>query len=874
MHVTPGQPSSATERTTAPVAETPARRIADRYEVVTKLFGGMAIVYLCRDLQTNQPVALKSFKPELLSHRIARDLFLREGTMWVELGHHPHIVRAHRVERIGDGREVYLVLEWVVQPRDKGTPAMRSWLKPGKPLPFDQSVLFALHVARGMRFATGKITGLVHRDLKPENILIGHDHRARVADFGLASALSGMSPQALSLAPTRENFGRTQLTQGVVGTPLYMAPEQWRHEPLDARADIYALGCIFYEMIAGQFAAKGNKRSELRKIHLSGRIDPPPSSVPDVLVKFLQKCLVADRNRRYVNWAEVEKTLETVYRSISGQDAPSERTTATETQAERLANGYSYNDMGLSYLDIGKLDVAVMYFEQAVGIGRVEGSVQLEGQGLGNLGLAYMSLGYVDRAIEFHDEHLAISREIGDKAEEGRAFGNLGRAYRRLGDAEQAVSFHEEELAISRDLNDQYKEAAALDSLGETHWQLGEKSKAVSLFKESLAIARGIGDRSRVKSILNNMGRVYLASDDLKEAMALFQQSLEIAREMGDHVGEGEALGDLGDLHYAVTDMTRATEFYKRALTISQESNDRRRESHNLMRLGDILLSQGNAEEAIEHYEAASAAIEEIGDKAQELEAAEKLGRAYFTFKDFLRAASHYKRMLDLARETEDSDIQRQALVEIAKAFEHYGDLRRTAKYLGEHMAISREQGDLRSEVNMLNTLGAVFREMQDLRSARKMYGEYLAIARETGNHKAAAHALNKLGDVDRERGLPLDAQEYYKAALDLTVERGNKIGEAATLGNMSLAYSDLGKKWQASRYGERALKTALTIGDPNAIALARFRLATVLTKQKKWPKALSHAKKAKQLFVRLGEGASSERVDSLLRKIEQLSKQ
>ena len=216
----PQSPSSSTEAT-APLF------IAGRYEVVATLTGGMGIVYLCRDHKTNQAVALKTFKPEYLSHRVARDLFLREGTMWVDIGAHPHIVRAYRVERIGDGREVYLVLEWVVQPKGRKTPSLRSWLWPGRPLPVDQAVLFSLHVARGMKHAARKIPGLIHRDLKPENILVGFDGTAKVTDFGLASTISGMSERLGLKPPSRDDQWRTQITQGVVGTPLYMAPEQW-----------------------------------------------------------------------------------------------------------------------------------------------------------------------------------------------------------------------------------------------------------------------------------------------------------------------------------------------------------------------------------------------------------------------------------------------------------------------------------------------------------------------------------------------------------------------------------------------------------------------------------------------------------------------
>lgn len=94
----------------------PGSHIAGHYEVVSHpLMGGMGIVYLCLDRQKQRPVALKTFKPEYLPDRAARDRFLREGTVWVGLGAHPHIVRCYGVEYIGDGSEVYLVLELVAK---------------------------------------------------------------------------------------------------------------------------------------------------------------------------------------------------------------------------------------------------------------------------------------------------------------------------------------------------------------------------------------------------------------------------------------------------------------------------------------------------------------------------------------------------------------------------------------------------------------------------------------------------------------------------------------------------------------------------------------------------------------------------------------
>src|SRR3990172_4677691 len=121
----------------------PGTLIAGRYEVAGRpLIGGMGIVYLCLDQQTQRPVALKTFRPEYLPDRDTRDRFLREGTMWVDLGDHPHIVRCYTVVQPSASLEVYLVLELVAKEEGRRDASLRSWLTPGKPLPLDQALLF------------------------------------------------------------------------------------------------------------------------------------------------------------------------------------------------------------------------------------------------------------------------------------------------------------------------------------------------------------------------------------------------------------------------------------------------------------------------------------------------------------------------------------------------------------------------------------------------------------------------------------------------------------------------------------------------------------------------------------------------------------
>ena len=216
----------------------PGSLIANRYEVAsTPLIGGMGIVYLCIDRQEDRPVALKTFKPEYLPDRAARDRFLREGTAWVNLGSHPHIVRCYEVKYIDP--TAFLALELVAKEQGLEDASLRAWLVPGQPLPLEQALLFALQAARGMQHAAASIPGFVHRDLKPENLLVGADklpktnvNRLRVTDFGLARVLEGSSeppseagePPAEAGERSASRVGRTQLTHGMAGTPLYMAP--------------------------------------------------------------------------------------------------------------------------------------------------------------------------------------------------------------------------------------------------------------------------------------------------------------------------------------------------------------------------------------------------------------------------------------------------------------------------------------------------------------------------------------------------------------------------------------------------------------------------------------------------------------------------
>jgi len=479
--------------------------IAGRYRVAGKpLMGGMGIVYLCEDMQEDRPVALKTFRPEFLRDRAARDRFLREGTTWVGLGRHPHIVRAYRVERIGDGREVYLVLELVAKEPGREDASLRSWLLPGQPLGVEQALLFGLQIARGMAHASSTIDGLVHRDLKPENVLVGADrlanadsNRLRITDFGLVGILqdSGIEPSEVSeTLEGSTNLGRAQLTGvSTVGTPLYMAPEQWRGTGVSQQTDMYALGCMLYEMLAGQRVVAGQSKAAVKRAHCEGALRPLPGDLPGVVAELLLRCLAVEPGARYADWRALELALAGAYAELAGRPAPEPETAQALEQEDRVAAGWSYNAIGMSYGDLGKAEVAVGYFERVLGAGRKEEERDMEAAGFGNLGLAYSALGQVERAIEYSEQSLIISREIGDRRNEGNWLGNLGNAYHSLGQVERAIEHYEPALAIAREIGDRRGEGNRLGSLGGAYRALGQVERALPLAKQAAQIWEQIG---------------------------------------------------------------------------------------------------------------------------------------------------------------------------------------------------------------------------------------------------------------------------------------------------------------------------------------------------------------------------------------------
>ncbi len=265
------------------------------YEIIGQLGkGGMGEVWLAEDTRLDRRVAIKVLPAELAGDVDRCIRFEQEAKSAAALNH-PNIAAIHDV---GEAADEDPPTRYMVQEYLEGE-TLRELLERG-PLPLDKAIRLAIEIGEGLKAAHR--AQIVHRDLKPDNIFVTPDGHAKILDFGLAKLVEGGMFQntELSMSPTVTVAGQ------ILGTAGYMAPEQVRGEAVDERADLFALGCVLYEMISGKRAFGGENVHETLSRILSrepDRIDEKGSGVH--LGWALDKLLAKDPDERYQSAADV-----------------------------------------------------------------------------------------------------------------------------------------------------------------------------------------------------------------------------------------------------------------------------------------------------------------------------------------------------------------------------------------------------------------------------------------------------------------------------------------------------------------------------------------------------------------------------------------
>lgn len=559
--------------------------IDGRYRVEDVKRGNMGIVYLCSDMEKNEPIAVKTFDVRFLDTEPGRRRFLTEASMWIQLERHPNIVEARFLKLID--HHPYLFLERVIADNMRGATL--------KDLLFTQTIddrrilQIAIQICDGMIHALSRFPDLVHRDLKSENVLIGREGTPKVSDFGMTISPLMESEDADEERDDRNrSAGSTpsEWAKRMEGAPAYASPEQCRCQTVDTRSDIYSFGCILYRMATKQLPFQRATVEETILAQIQEKPPSPRSINPAASVELSQvilKCLEKRPADRYDSFDSVRMELIDLYEFTFFERPQSIRRGIPLTLEEYLDRAKSFALLGqyaharAELLKAAKLDSAC--WEIYYWLGRcsflsgqsnraiIELKEALKGMpddpeihemlGKAYLGFSYDSQAekHLDKAIQLAPErpdaylelaNLYIKRRNPYKAEillmEGSRYcRDKGPFYHRLIDLYERIGDQEKQYAVlERHLQENPEDVESLIRLAELSAELRRGSLALEWAD------RAVKARPKSFSMLYRLGAVYNGLKKEENAIELWKAAARTGRGDGSFYREvAEALNGM-----------------------------------------------------------------------------------------------------------------------------------------------------------------------------------------------------------------------------------------------------------------------------------------------------------------------------------------
>jgi serine/threonine protein kinase len=616
--------------------------------------GGMGRILLARDLRLDRTVALKELRGDAGPGAPGR--FVREALVTARL-QHPAIVPVYEAGLWPDGRPFYAMklvegrsLEGLL--RDADSLAGRLALLP-----------HLIAVAEAVAYAHGQ--GVVHRDLKPANVLVGPFGETVVVDWGLAREMGRektVAPEAPGSGPAAAPAGQT-VTGTVLGTPHYMPPEQARGQPVDERADVYALGAMLYFLLAGAPPHAGESAMEALRAAARGRVEPVERREPDAppdLVAIARKAMAPAVGDRYPSARELAadlrrfqtgqlvsahrySTRELLRRFVARHRAAiavasllsaalvlavavgfvavrrQARVAEAERDRARLAarraeqtSAFVVGMLGSADPRVAGRDVTVASVLDAASTrveGELAGQPEVRADVLAALGTTYQGLGLYAPARKHLQASLEASIAVHGREhlEVARALARLAGAAEDEGDFEEAERLDRQALALLRRLG----EAEGADgaqvkgSLARVLQWRGRGEEAEVLFRETLAIERRLeGDRGPgVAATLNNLGVLLGQRGDWQAAEPLHREALDIIRAVHgpEHPDVAAGMSSVGAVLEEKGDLAGAEALYRDSLAMRLKllGSEHPDVARSRYALASLLRARGDAEGAL-----------------------------------------------------------------------------------------------------------------------------------------------------------------------------------------------------------------------------------------------------------------------------------
>lgn len=790
-------------------------RTISHYRVVEKLGeGGMGVVYIAEDTVLGRRVAIKTLTR---THRGLdqhfRNRFLREARAVSALSH-PHIAHIYDYGETDEG-EPYIVMELI-----KGTTLAELMVK--EKLTISRALEIIEEVAEALSEAHRQ--GIVHRDIKPSNVAMNERGSAKVLDFGLAKQLEAVGDD--STDAERQTLMNTKTRDGViVGTPAYLSPEQALGTEVDARSDLFSLGSLLYECIAGKPAFGGRTAAEICTKVI--RDDPPPPSqlnadISSELDRIALKALAKKPDERYQTADEMIADLQTAHSKALGLDrtitrviTPASNTQPTSALATlsdifrrpRLPIGYvAAGVLGLGLLIAGIWYVtrpqphrttreaqqfyetgsnsirAGLYFQATKALELATRADDQFALAHARLAEALMELDYFDRA---KDEVLRASELTRDRSGMSKVdllyLDGLTATVRR--NFAGAVASFSEIAQLDPDKSEVHVD------LGRAYEKNNQSDKAIESYLQATKL------ESQNASAFLRLGVLHGRKRDMEASKAAFDRSEEIYQSLGNVEGRTEVAFQRGVLlNDIVGKPDEARVQLEQAREMAKVVNGLYQQIRILFQLSSVALKQGKGAEARAF---ATQALELAQANQMETLTARgliEIGYVDFLASDYAGAERNFQQALQAAQKSGARFSEARARLSLASLFEQTGEPDKALPYQEQALAFYRT-GGYRTEVNLaLNLRARLYRRKGDFKSALQTLEEQLSFAQQSSDQPQIAAAHMSIGTM------LLDEENYAQALQN--IERSYQINSSLK-NQLNLGYACLNRGLAHWRLGQ-----------------------------------------------------------------------
>jgi serine/threonine protein kinase len=759
--------------------------VVSHYRIVEKLGeGAMGVVYAAEDMHLGRRVAVKFLSATNSDTHHFKARFLREARAVSQLSH-PHIATIYDYGETNEGAP-FIVMELV-----KGKPLSELLYESDLTLP--RAVEIVEDVADALTEAHEQ--GIVHRDIKPSNVFISERGQVKVLDFGLAKQLNEehgqADPNARTLLATHT---RSDI---VVGTPLYLSPEQARGAPVDGRSDLFALGALLYECIAGTPAFSGASVIEIgaQILHVN---PPPPSSfnsrVPKELDRITLKALAKKPEARYQTASEMMVDLQAVHAKVVLDSQPIRRIKddlhrTSQPSGSRLtgrssallqiseglrrprvslgvvliaalvaglaiwglmrlrrpgphktsAEAQSWYDKGLEPLRSGS------YFQASKAFSK---SIELDdGAPLAHARLAeaWMEMGYANNA---KDEMLRVSTLVSDRSALPQSDAlSVEAVYAMVSN-----DFTHAIMAESAIVQLMPKEAYAYVDLGRAYEKNEESGKAIENYIQATNL-----DPQNALAYLR-VGVLYGRQQNISGALAAFHKAEEIYAPSGNLEGRTSVLIERSHLYIGAGRREEAHAELQQALDLSAASGNDYQQISTLLELSRLSYTEGANARAQEYANKAIDYAQQRGLNEPVALGLKNLGYTFFLSGNYAEAEKTYLHGLEFARRNKLPLREAEIMQNLGSLYDRQLRTDEAIGYAQQALNFF-EQGKHRSNIyTCLILLGRANRRKGDYEAALKTFQLTLEQARESDYKPEIAFSLGEIATV-------LTEQERYPEA-------------------------------------------------------------------------------------------------------------